>query len=313
MINKPKVALGLIAYNHSDFIVEALKSVKAQNYKNFDLFVSVDKSADNTHSIAYNFLKKNFSNFKLYKQKKNIGVTGNSNFLLKKIKFKYKFFILFSGDDVMHPNKLSLQIDALKKNPNAPFCYSDCHWTTRNKLFKLRHFSFFQKIPKSYEDLIEDFSIPTPTIMYNAKYVKKLIFEKKFTYLSDMVMVLKLWKKFKPIFISKSLIFYRRHDKSIMLSKDVSKDRINIKKFLHAKFKKKKLQSLKSFEALIIYSNLIFNLRSKHKIDFIEYVKLMHMFFKSPKWFVRCGILTAYYFLNRLNKIFTNKSLIINI
>jgi glycosyltransferase involved in cell wall biosynthesis len=118
MIKKSKVAIGLIAYNHSNFIIDAIKSIQEQNYKNFDLFVSVDKSIDNTYYIAKNFLKKNFSNYRLYNQKKNIGVTGNSNILLKKIKFSYKFFSLFSVDDIMRPDKLSLQINALQKRCN---------------------------------------------------------------------------------------------------------------------------------------------------------------------------------------------------
>ena len=307
MLNKSsKVAIGLIAYNHSNFIIDALKSIQEQNYKNFDLFVSVDKSIDETYYIAKDFLKKNFSNYRLYNQKKNIGVTGNCNFLLKKIKFRYKFFSLFSGDDIMHPDKILLQTKALQKNPNAPFCYSDCYWFKNKEGFKFRHFGIFQKIPKNYEDLIEDFSIPTPTIMYNAKYIRKLTFKKKFIYLSDMMMVLNLWKKFKPVFINQPLVLYRRHGESIMLSKNLTEDRVNIKKFLHAKFKKK-IKTLQSFDALITYSNLIYKLRNKFTISFTEYMKLMRMAFKSVKWFFRCGSLTIYYLLNWRNKIFTNR------
>jgi hypothetical protein len=141
--------------------------------------------------------------------------------------------------------------------------------------------------------------------MYNAKYIKKLTFNKKFIYLSDMMMVLNLWKKIKPVFINQPLVLYRRHDKSIMLSKNLTEDRVNIKKFLHAKFKKK-IKILQSFDALITYSSLIFKLRNKFTISFIEYMKLMRMAFKSVKWFFRCGSLTIYYLLNWRNKIFTN-------
>ena len=92
---KKKLAICLLTYNHSSFIIEALKSIKEQSFKNFDLFISDDDSTDDTYYKMNIFLKNNFSRYKLYKQKKNIGVTRNCNFLLNKIRSKYKFLVFF--------------------------------------------------------------------------------------------------------------------------------------------------------------------------------------------------------------------------
>ncbi len=292
----------MLTYNHSTFIIEALKSIKEQSFKNFDLFISDDSSTDNTYYKMKDFLKNNFSNYELYKQKKNIGVTNNCNFLLKKTRSKYKFLVFFSGDDLMCKDRLKLQINFLQKNPNASFCYSNCYWLINSDSFKFSHFHFFQNPPKNFKDLIEDFSIPLPTIMYNLKFMRNLMYEERFGYLSDIMMILNLWKKSKPVFLNLSLMFYRRHGASIMMSKNIVKDRKEIKKFILQKYKKKYSKSIKYFDMLIYYSECIAKLQEKKKISFIQYMKLMKMSLKSVKWSIRCLQLTFFYFKHK----FTN-------
>lgn len=293
---KKKIAICLLTYNHSAFIIEALKSIKEQSFKNFDLFISDDSSTDNTYYKMKNFLKNNFSNYELYKQKKNIGVTKNCNFLLKKTRSKYKFLVFFSGDDLMCKDRLKLQINFLQKNPNASFCYSNCYWFVNSKKYKLKHFPFFQKPPKNFANLIEDCTIPIPTITYNLKFMRNMLFNEKFKYLSDMIMVLNLWKKSKPVFLNKPLLFYRRHPKSIMMSKNILNERKKIKNFFLSKYKNKYPESVKNFQMLIQYADCINKLKKKKKINFTQYIILIKMFSKSVKWLLRCCILTFFYF-----------------
>ena len=306
---KKKLAICLLTYNHSSFIIESLKSIKEQSFKNFDLFISDDDSTDDTYYKMNIFLKNNFSRYKLYKQKKNIGVTRNCNFLLNKIRSKYKFLVFFSGDDLMCKDRLKLQINFLQKNPNASFCYSNCYWLINSYRLKFKHFHFFQKPPKHFKDLIEDLSIPLLTIMYNLKFMRNLKYEERFGYVSDIMMILKLWKKSKPVFLNQTLMLYRRHAASIMMSKNIVKDRKEIKKFILQKYKKKYHNSIKYFDMLIYYSVCIAKLQENKKISFTQYIKLMRMTLKSVKWFFRCMLFTSIYFKNKFTYFNTKTSL----
>lgn len=294
-MKKIKVAVGLLTYNHTHFIIDCLKSIHAQNFKKFDLFISDDKSTDDTFDKTKFFLKNNFSRFKLYKQKKNVGVTLNCNFLLKKIRSKYDFLVLISGDDLMVPDRLKLQINLLKRNPRASFCYSNCYWFINSKKYKFQHFPIFQKPPKNFKDLIEEFSIPIPTITYNLKFMRNMLFDEKFKYLSDIIMVLNLWEKSKPVFLNKPLLFYRRHQKSIMMSRNIINERKKVNKFLLTKYKSKYPSSVKNFNALIQYTECINKLKKNKKINFKQYMQSIKMISKSIKWMLRCCVLTFYY------------------
>ena len=81
--NNPFVSIIVVTYNSSKYILDALASIKDQNYQNFELIISDDCSTDNTIQICTNWVKANqaFVNFKttIIKSKTNTGVTANCN------------------------------------------------------------------------------------------------------------------------------------------------------------------------------------------------------------------------------------------
>ena len=48
MVDKDLVTIGIITYNSSKFVIEALESVKRQTYEKLELIVSDDCSTDDT-------------------------------------------------------------------------------------------------------------------------------------------------------------------------------------------------------------------------------------------------------------------------
>ncbi|GAA4976481.1 glycosyltransferase family 2 protein [Algibacter aquimarinus] len=51
-----KVTVGIMSYNNSEFITEAIQSVIKQTYTNWELFIVDDCSKDNTHEIVSQYL-----------------------------------------------------------------------------------------------------------------------------------------------------------------------------------------------------------------------------------------------------------------
>jgi teichuronic acid biosynthesis glycosyltransferase TuaG len=283
---KKKIGIGVITYNQESFIIETINSILSQTNKNFDLFISDDFSTDNTYQVIKNFIKKKKINCKLYRQKYNLGVWQNTNFLFQKIK-NYEFACIFAGDDIMNSKKIETQVNLLEKNINASFCYSDCYWF--HDFFpkiKLSHFTFFQRKPKSFDDLINDFSIPTSTIIYRTSYLNKFRFTKQVRSLGDILLILYLWKKSKPIYSSLPLSYYRRHKNSLMLGNYVLKERKILRGIIKKKFKLSN-SSLLYFDKLILYSKVSINLRNQFEINSKEIFALTSMALVSNKWLLR--------------------------
>ena len=281
------LAIGVITYNSVKYITETLESINSQTFKKFDLLISDDASSDNTLAVIKQFLKEKKIKAKVFKQKKNLGITENCNFLVKKIVNKYKFFTLSAADDLMHKKRLEIGYKILNKNKNIFFLFSDCRWFIKNKFLGIRHF-LFQKVPKKKSDLVEDFTVPTPTIMYNSKYFPKNGFNKKFRNLSDFVMVFNLWKDTKYYFVDKVLIYYRRHTNSVMFSNKIYKERLLLEKF----FKKKKINkkyphSFEKFIQLKLYSKFSYHIKSKLRISTDEFLKFILSPPHTIKWIIR--------------------------
>lgn len=88
------VTIILLSYNAERYIIEALQSIKMQNYPKIELIIIDDCSQDNTVNLEKEWLKDNgniFTNTKLIAQSKNYGTVANSNLGLKYSRQLYKF------------------------------------------------------------------------------------------------------------------------------------------------------------------------------------------------------------------------------
>ena len=55
----PLVSVIVITYNSSDFVIEALESIKAQTYTSIELIITDDCSSDRTVDICMNWIEQN--------------------------------------------------------------------------------------------------------------------------------------------------------------------------------------------------------------------------------------------------------------
>lgn len=118
------VSVAMLAYDHEEFIRQALDSILMQKI-DFSLKVVIadDCSTDKTREILLEYQKKYPDIFKLVFQKKNLRHIQNNLDLYRNLEGKY--VAVLEGDDYWtDPNKLQKQIDFLEANPNYSFC---CH------------------------------------------------------------------------------------------------------------------------------------------------------------------------------------------
>ncbi len=139
----PLVSAILPAYNHEEFVADAIESVLNQTYKNIEFIVADDGSTDNTVEIMKRY-SEHFAGEYYFAE--NAGARGR--FLRKKATGKY--IALASSDDFWEPDKLAVQVDYLEKHEDIAACFSWCSYVDENKC-ELNEKRFIQKNRSRYE------------------------------------------------------------------------------------------------------------------------------------------------------------------
>ncbi len=112
------VSVIIIVYNRSEFICEAIDSILAQTYKNYEIIIVDDGSTSEIKQVLkpYRFKIK-------YLYQTNKGLASARNFGLKNSSGKYISFL--DDDDHFEPEKLEKQVKILEDNPHLGFVFSD--------------------------------------------------------------------------------------------------------------------------------------------------------------------------------------------
>jgi glycosyltransferase involved in cell wall biosynthesis len=94
--NKPLVSIGMPVYNGEKFIREALDSLLAQTFTDFELIISDNASTDNTEAICLEYAAKD-ARIRYVRQPENRGVLFNFQFVLDEARGEY--FMWSAHDD----------------------------------------------------------------------------------------------------------------------------------------------------------------------------------------------------------------------
>lgn len=124
----PKVAIVIPVYNGSNYMREAIDSALAQSYENIEVIVVNDGSTDNTEEIALSY-----GDRIRYFSKENGGVSTALNVGIEHM--TGDFFQYLPHDDLLRPDKIKLQIEAIQKTGNE----MTIAWSGWNGLWEPSH------------------------------------------------------------------------------------------------------------------------------------------------------------------------------
>ncbi len=121
--SQPLVTIGLPVYNAMPYLPEAIESLLAQQYRDFEILAIVDGATDWSleylRSIASNpFMA---SRLRILTQP-NLGVTATLNRLLRECRTPW--LIRQDADDISHPHRIARLVSAIESTPNAGMFYS---------------------------------------------------------------------------------------------------------------------------------------------------------------------------------------------
>lgn len=166
-MNKPKISIIMGIYNCSETLSEAIDSIIAQTYNNWELIMCDDGSADNTYEVALEYKEKYPDKIVLIKNEKNMGLNYTLNKCLEVASGEY--IARMDGDDISLPTRFEKEINFLINNPqfalvSTPMIMFDesGEWGKTSAI----------ECPK-----IEDFLEHTPFFAHAACMMKKLVFD----------------------------------------------------------------------------------------------------------------------------------------
>lgn len=128
MTNKPLVSVLMGIYNCAATLPDAIDSIIAQTYTNWELILCDDGSSDETYSVAEDYVKRFPDKIKLIKHEKNAGLNKTLNDCLKEAHGEY--IARMDGDDISTPDRFQKELDALASDDSivlvsCPMIYFD--------------------------------------------------------------------------------------------------------------------------------------------------------------------------------------------
>lgn len=205
----PKVSVIIPTYNCGKYICEAIDSVLAQTYKDFEIIVVDDGSTDNTNDIVGKYIKEHPDKIK-YFYKDNGGEASARNFGIQKTDSEYLAFL--DADDVWLPDKLEIQYASIVKS-GAGLNYTamivvDEHGKSIGEIKP-------SKPALCVVDLIKGYRIPMTVLIRTELFGSIGLFDENIKVAVDTDLWIRFARHIKIEYISAPLAKYRRHESNI--------------------------------------------------------------------------------------------------
>ncbi len=113
----PAVSVVIPTYNYARYLPEAVESVLAQDFRDFELLVADDASPDDTAEVMAEYVRRD-PRVRFVRHEKNLGMVENWNWCLAQARGRYVKFLM--GDDRLQaPHALGRMVEVLEQHPDV--------------------------------------------------------------------------------------------------------------------------------------------------------------------------------------------------
>lgn len=117
---KPRVSIGMPVFNGERYLAEALDSILAQTYSDFELIISDNASTDGTQEICRAYAARD-RRIRYFRNEKNLGASKNFNRVFELSSGEY--FKWAAHDDLCAPEYLERCVEVLDRKPSVVVCH----------------------------------------------------------------------------------------------------------------------------------------------------------------------------------------------
>ncbi|MBU5480137.1 sugar transferase [Blautia sp. MSJ-19] len=117
----PKISIITPAYNCEKYLEEAVNSVLAQTWEDWELLIIDDCSKDKTYFCMQRLAKKD-KRIRIFQNPQNSGAAATRNYGIRQAEGEWVAFL--DSDDLWREDKLEKQMKVLQKQPDAAFLFA---------------------------------------------------------------------------------------------------------------------------------------------------------------------------------------------
>lgn len=219
-----KISVIMTSYNYAQYLQEAINSVLAQTYQDWELIIVDDGSVDNSVEIIQDFCQKD-KRIKLFQHENSQNKGLKESLLLALGNANGKWIAFVESDDVLHPDNLIKKIDIINKNPNAALIFNKVSFLDENNTQKTFLKTELAKIQKELtkkefpREMFFDFGIKNQIltfscVMVDATTIKNADFDSPIDVFLDWWLWGHIAYNNKFYYLDEELTSWRLHPKS---------------------------------------------------------------------------------------------------
>lgn len=210
----PKVSVLMSVYNSEGYLKEAIDSVLAQTFIDFEFLILNDASTDGSKQIILSY---NDKRIHLVDNSTNLGLAASLNKGLALARGEY--IARMDADDICCKQRLKKQVEKLDSLPQAGVCGSWFRWIKNGKKGRL------VKTPVSDQEIkaamLFQNPLAHPTVMIRASVLKEygITYREDFFNSQDYALWLDLMFRTCFVTLPEVLLYYRLHKKQVSANK----------------------------------------------------------------------------------------------
>lgn len=204
----PVVTVFMAVYNGEKYIKEAIDSVLAQSYTDFELLIINDGSTDKTLDVIAKFTD---PRIRLLHNNGNRGLTHTRNHGVREALGKY--FAILDSDDIAMPNRLKIQVDYMDANPDVAICGGQAILIDGSSK-EIRPYKVHSGDSLSHWLVLHNVFINS-TLMLKTSVMKEMGGYREMAPAEDYDLSFRIGLKYRVANLSDTFVFYREHGNNI--------------------------------------------------------------------------------------------------
>lgn len=271
---KPIVSVIMNCFNGDKYLAEAIDSVFAQTYKNWEIIFWDNMSTDQSAKIAKSYDRK----LRYFKGEEFLPLGAARNKAIEQARGEYIAFL--DCDDIWLPQKLERQIPIFNNDLKVGLVFSDAiYFNQKGKFFRLYD---KKKPPEGYvfRQLLKNYFLCLPTVIIRKITLFGLSewFDSRFNYIEEADLFLRIAHDWKLAYVNEILAKYRMHKGSWTFSHKHSfsnEGEILIGKLLnlYLNFSKEYNRELKVMKSQIGYEKFSLYWKNREKKKARQYLR----------------------------------------
>ena len=215
MKNQTYISIGIPIYNAEAYLEDAIKSILAQTHELWELILIDDGSTDASLAIAKRF-EESDHRIKVIADGINKKLPARLNQLIEEA--NYDYIARMDADDLIHPDRLAIQLSFLEKNPDYDLVSTGVVSIDNfNKVYGCRH---VDQIYTEFKEIAAAYPIVHAAVLAKKSWYERNKYNEKYPRSEDY----DLWcraisNQDLNLAVLPDLLYYYREEGNLSLSK----------------------------------------------------------------------------------------------